>query len=414
MTEPAPAGHDIHGPMLRETDRDARFRAIYDREFPFVWSAARHFGIPPAARDDVVQDVFLTAYRRLDQIYYQVSERAWLYGVTRRVASHYHRSAARRSRRIAALGDLTGTAGEAPHERHDAARLLERLLVRLPRGEREVWELTELLGMSGPEIAGELELPLNTVYSRLRLARAKLLELAAGPDQVNTGIAAIRRREAPSPRESQRTWAAMVPLLSPGKFAAVTAAWTTARAGVMTTLIVGGAAAVVVAAPARRPPDRAAAPAPHLSRETSSPDGAGPTPAAAVVASPSRVAAPPPVDEATRAGDPILSRGTPLRQPRRAPAGTSADALAAEVALLDRARASLDARDAAGAARHLDAHAREFPRGVLVDAREAAAVELLCLQGRRDEATAAAERLAARLPDSVLARRYQRYVCADR
>ena len=39
--------------------------------------------------------------------------------------------------------------------------------------------MTELLGMSGPEIAGELQLPLNTVYSRLRLARAQLLASSA-------------------------------------------------------------------------------------------------------------------------------------------------------------------------------------------------------------------------------------------
>ncbi|MFY0532380.1 sigma factor-like helix-turn-helix DNA-binding protein [Nannocystis pusilla] len=60
-------------------------------------------------------------------------------------------------------------------------------------------ELTELLGMSGPEIAAELELPLNTVYSRLRLARARLLELAASPELLASEVAESRRREAPRP-----------------------------------------------------------------------------------------------------------------------------------------------------------------------------------------------------------------------
>lgn len=95
------------------------------------------------------------------------------------------------------------------------------------------------------------------------------------------------------------------------------------------------------------------------------------------------------------------------------PSTRSADDLAAEVALLDRARARLDARDAEGAAALLAAHARQFPRGALLDAREAAAVELLCLRGRRRDAEAAARRLTARLPDSVLARRFERFVCPD-
>ncbi|WP_434427267.1 RNA polymerase sigma factor [Nannocystis pusilla] len=440
-----------------------------------MWSAAKYFGVPAAARDDVVQDVFLTAYRRFDQVHYQVSARAWLYGVTRRVASHWHRGVARRTRRIAALGDLTGHVGEAPQERHDAARLLERLLAGLPRGTREVWELTELLGMSGPEIAAELELPLNTVYSRLRLARARLLELAASPELLAVEVAESRRRDEPPEGAASRTWAVMVPLFGHGKLATVAAAWTTARAGVMTTLVVAGATAVVAVAP-RQAPGRAAAaqiedlsaktagsrssgdmsretakPSPDdMSRETATPSSddmsretasISPTEApATALRSPvspvsfahlraqvagvwtrataplspgpaaglsPRTAAPAPAGRVTRpAYDQLLSRETSTRLPAR-------DDLALEVGLLDRARARLDARDPAGAAQLLDAHARQFPRGALVDAREAAAVELLCLQGRPADAATAAQRLAARLPDSVLARRFERFVCPD-
>ena len=80
-----------------------QFHALYRGEFAFVWAAARRLGVPPGAVDDAVQDVFVTAYRRLDQLRFEVSPRAWLYGVTRRVASRYHRGAFRRRRRVAAL-----------------------------------------------------------------------------------------------------------------------------------------------------------------------------------------------------------------------------------------------------------------------------------------------------------------------
>lgn len=401
MTETVSVGDSPHGPMLLASDREARFRALYDREYHFVWSAAKHFGVPAAARDDVVQDVFLTAYRRFDQVHYQVSARAWLYGVTRRVASHWHRGVARRTRRIAALGDLTGHVGEAPQERHDAARQLERLLAGLPRGTREVWELTELLGMSGPEIAAELELPLNTVYSRLRLARARLLELAASPELLAAEVADGRRRDAPPEGAASRTWAAMVPLFGHGKLATVAAAWTTARAGVMTTLVVAGATTVVAVAPRQAPGRAVAAHVEDLSERPSGARSAGDM---------SRETAPLSPADMPRETASLPPSGM---SPETASTSPARDDLAREVGLLDRARARLDARDPAGAAQLLDAHARQFPRGALVDAREAAAVELLCLQGRSAAAAAAAQRLAARLPDSVLARRFERFVCPD-
>ncbi|MDC0722741.1 RNA polymerase sigma factor [Nannocystis bainbridge] len=423
MTESISTGDTTSGPMLLATDREARFRAIYDREFNFVWSAARYFGVPAAARDDVIQDVFLTAYRRFEQVHYQVSARAWLYGVTRRVASHWHRGVARRTRRIAALGDLTGHVGEAPHERHDAARQVERLLAGLPRGAREVWEMTELLGMNGPEIAAELELPLNTVYSRLRLARARLLELAAGPEPLVAEIAADRRRAEPPPEAAPRNWAAIVPLFGHGKLATVAAAWTAARTGVMTTLLVAGTAAVVVAAP-RQAPGRGAPARSDLSHETDAKDRAhepaakDPAPSdlseETAASNLSAEIAARDLSAETAARD--LSAGTATGSdlsPGPAARARARDDLAREVGLLDRARARLDARDPTAAALLLDSHAREFPRGALVDAREAAAIELLCLQGRPADAAAAAARLTARLPDSVLTRRFARFACPD-
>ena len=83
-----------------------RFHDLYRGEFAFVWSAAQHLGVAPGAVADVVQDVFLTAYRRLDHLRFEVSPRAWLFGVTRRVASRYRRGAARLARRHAAFAEL--------------------------------------------------------------------------------------------------------------------------------------------------------------------------------------------------------------------------------------------------------------------------------------------------------------------
>ena len=53
----------------------------------------------------------------------------------------------------------------------DAVRLLYELLDKLDAGKREVFVLAELEQLAAPQIAEALGINLNTVYSRLRLAR---------------------------------------------------------------------------------------------------------------------------------------------------------------------------------------------------------------------------------------------------
>jgi len=389
VTEPGRGGDTVQVQsetaieLAREVPREDQFRAIYRAEFEFVWAVARRFGVPAPALDDAVQEVFLTTFRRLDGLRYEVSPRAWLYAVTRKVASRYHRGTSRLARRVAALAEVTADAGEAPHARHEAAQLLERLLAQLPRGAREVWEMTELLGMSGPEIAGELQLPLNTVYSRLRLARAQLLASSAA-ESVAGCVAASRREAAPPADAARRSWAVMLPML--GKVGGVTTiagGLVASQTAMAVTLIAVGAAVVLAVAPAG-----SRAPAPTRAQVASE-----------VVVSEAR-----PAVQATVAA-PELTPAPPRQVAAR-------DRLAAEVALIDRARAQLVAGASAAALVVLAQHAREFPDGALLDAREAARVEALCQQGERAEAEAGALRLFTRQPESLVARRFEHYVCA--
>ena len=77
--------------------RITRFEALYRDHFGFVWAAARGLGAPEAALPDVVQEVFITAYRRLDEIDLHrpgakgVGPRGWLYAVTRRWSVRWSR-----------------------------------------------------------------------------------------------------------------------------------------------------------------------------------------------------------------------------------------------------------------------------------------------------------------------------------
>jgi RNA polymerase sigma-70 factor (ECF subfamily) len=156
------------------------FAEIYEKYFTFVWSIASHMGVDRAELDDVVQDIFITIHGRIRTIERPESLRSWVYGVIRRVVSGYHRT--RRTRLI-----YTGTAGLEPEFQHpecvtpqqgaeqsEQAKLLWQLLNEIDTAKREVFVLAELEEMTAPEIAAAIDVPLNTVYSRLRAARQEL------------------------------------------------------------------------------------------------------------------------------------------------------------------------------------------------------------------------------------------------
>ena len=148
---------------------------VYDRHAPFVFRVLRGLGVGDDRIDDAVQDVFIVVHRRLAEFEARSSLTTWLYAIARRVASQYRRSAA--TRREDDGTDLDRLPAHAsPFEdakRNQAARLCAEILDELDDDKREVFVLIELEQMSAPDVAQALAIPVNTVYSRLRLARAR-------------------------------------------------------------------------------------------------------------------------------------------------------------------------------------------------------------------------------------------------
>jgi RNA polymerase sigma-70 factor (ECF subfamily) len=152
------------------------FRALYDDYFDFIWTCTRRLGVPAEAVDDVVQEIFVVVHARLKTVERPASLRSWLYGVVRRTVSTYHRGQRVRSAREA-LDPFDHPAIAMQPSPVDLAvlsdelRLLWRLLGELDPLKREVFALAELDEMTVPEIAEAIGIPLNTAYSRLRVAR---------------------------------------------------------------------------------------------------------------------------------------------------------------------------------------------------------------------------------------------------
>ena len=142
------------------------FDAIYEREFDYVWRSLGRLGVPPDELADAVHEVFLVLHKRWNDVDPERPIRPWLFGVARRVAV----AARRRQRETPAIVDPP-----APEPETARRDLLWTALRTLDDDRRAVVILHDLEGHTGAEIAAMLDIPVNTVHSRLRLARADLL-----------------------------------------------------------------------------------------------------------------------------------------------------------------------------------------------------------------------------------------------
>jgi RNA polymerase sigma-70 factor (ECF subfamily) len=146
---------------------------VYDEYFAFVWRSARRLGVQEASLDDVVQDVFVTVYRRLPDFEGRSQLKTWIFGILRHTISDLRRG--QRRKPTSALEQEPVDAREpSPQDaavRAEGVKLLHEALASMPDDQREVFVLAELEQLSSPEIAAALDVNLNTVYSRLRSAR---------------------------------------------------------------------------------------------------------------------------------------------------------------------------------------------------------------------------------------------------
>jgi len=177
-----PSGPRLTCPATATAQPDnARVAAMLRTHFRDVWRIVRRFGVPENSADDAAQEVFIIAARRLSDIA-PGSERPFLFASAVRVAANARRAlGARREcaeEESAPEGVDPRPSVEALLDQKRLRQLLDRVLDQLPDDLRVCFVLYELEGMSSPEIAELLSIPVGTVASRLRRAR-EAFELAA-------------------------------------------------------------------------------------------------------------------------------------------------------------------------------------------------------------------------------------------
>lgn len=162
-------------PIMAGPDQSTEFRRLFDDHRQSLDSYCRR-RLPAERAEDAVADVFVVAWRRMDEIPAD-GERPWLYGVARNVVRNHQREGRRWSRLGARLGGLASTTDgdvEIIVVRRAQDQMVLDALGTLRSTEQELLRLRAWEELSSAEIAIVLGISPEAVDMRLTRAKRRL------------------------------------------------------------------------------------------------------------------------------------------------------------------------------------------------------------------------------------------------
>ena len=153
--------------------------AALDDDYPRILRYVRRIVRDQADAEDLAQETFLRAYRARDTLRDPEARLTWLYRIATHVCFDRLRQRARRPVESEPSLEETDPADAGPAlqqviEQNEMSACVQDFLASLPDSYRAVILLHDLHELTGPEIAGLLDISLPTVKIRLHRARAKL------------------------------------------------------------------------------------------------------------------------------------------------------------------------------------------------------------------------------------------------
>lgn len=165
--------------------------AWYQLHSDAVWKSLHRLGVPRDDLMDCTQRVFEIALVRRETFQTGRAVPPWLFGIAFRVAVQHRRE--KRLDTMELAEDAVALSDEwTPDESIDRQRgweAVQGFLEKLPMEQRAVFVMHDIEGQPIPEIAQALVIPLNTAYSRLRLARAAFERFVAAKKRAETEVA---------------------------------------------------------------------------------------------------------------------------------------------------------------------------------------------------------------------------------
>jgi len=162
------------------------FEKIYRTYSKFVYNVAYRVVQHMEDAQEITQEVFLIVHRKLESFQFQSSLKTWLYRVTTNTSLNYVKKRSRKQKRESTelIEDYHSYEAKNNVERpednlhkQDNEGLIQQLLNHLNPDQRACIVLRNMEGLSYEEIAETLQININTVRTRLKRAREKLLAI---------------------------------------------------------------------------------------------------------------------------------------------------------------------------------------------------------------------------------------------
>jgi RNA polymerase sigma-70 factor (ECF subfamily) len=159
--------------LSRRDSGQTRFRVLYDETIPRVYRYVTRAVAPNLVDlDDLVAEVYLVAWRRIDELPPPPEDQLWLLGVARNVVAHHRRSTALRSR----LQDRLFRERPTLEPDVDVSDGVLNAVRHLPQREREAFHLVVWEGLRIEEAATVIGCSPNAVRIRVHRARRRLAD----------------------------------------------------------------------------------------------------------------------------------------------------------------------------------------------------------------------------------------------
>jgi RNA polymerase sigma-70 factor (ECF subfamily) len=173
---------DVEGLPVVLPQAELDVAALYAEHAPFIGRVIKRLLGDGSHVDDLLQETFIVAYKKRGAFDGRADVKTWLYGIAANLCMRHRRGAFRFLRlRERYQGSVDLASGpESPEmqmARREDVEAVRKAIDKLPFNQREVFILFELEGMEGGDIAKLTNLPLGTVWTRLKKAREQFLKL---------------------------------------------------------------------------------------------------------------------------------------------------------------------------------------------------------------------------------------------
>lgn len=175
--------------LIAQRDKGA-LQALYSRHHVRVYRFALRFLNDEAAAEDIVSEVFIDVWRQAERFERRSQVSTWLFAIARNKALSIlrRRSVEELDDEVAEFIEDPSDSPEAAMQKKQRASVLQDCLTHLSPAHREIVDLVYYHEKTIEEVADIIDVPANTVKTRMFYARKRIAELMAAKGLVRAYI----------------------------------------------------------------------------------------------------------------------------------------------------------------------------------------------------------------------------------